>query len=121
MSLCAVCQSIEHELFSPVHDNARIGQGPEVMHLPINSIKVNARAGCPVCTCLIAGSDTDWMAGSPRLRDVPVVLRRVTIDSQQALAICIGMDDVSHTYFFRVPASWGIRISSIVLDMSETT
>ncbi|KAH4001733.1 hypothetical protein HBI95_033530 [Parastagonospora nodorum] len=105
MSLCAVCQSIDHD-FSPAHDNG------EIMHLSIDSIETNARAGCPFCTCLMDGTDVTYIADSPWLSKIPVVLRRATIDAEQALAMCIGIDDLSHTYFFRIPGDWGLQIPS---------
>jgi hypothetical protein len=103
MSLCAVCQSIDHDFFSLAPDKEKIP------HLSIDSIQMNARAGCPLCTCLMDGADVTYMVDSPSLSKIPVDLRRATIDAEQALAMCIGRDDISHTYFFRIPGSWGLQ------------
>lgn len=35
-----------------------------------------------------------------------IELRRAMIDPEQSFQLCIGMDDFSRTFFFRVPHSW---------------
>jgi hypothetical protein len=105
MSLCDACGRIDPDIFSPALDNAEFMQGPAVLHLPVAWIRKSARAGCPLCTCLISSAQVDWL---PRtiLETKQVILRRATIDSQQALALFVDMDDISHTYFFRIPPTW---------------
>jgi hypothetical protein len=105
MSLCKTCRSIDPDFFSFAHDDLEIGQGPEISYASVNNIVKSARSGCPLCICMIAGADTDWLDRTV-LEHIPVVLRRATIDSHVALAMYVGMDDVSHTYFFRVPSKW---------------
>lgn len=105
MSLCDACGRIDPSFFSPAFDNAEFMQGPAVLHLPVNWIRKSARAGCPLCTCLIANAQVDWLPSTIR-ETRQVTLRRATIDSQQALALFVDMDDVSHTYFFRIPSIW---------------
>jgi hypothetical protein len=80
-------------------------QGPAVPHLPVNQIRENASDGCPFCTCLIANAEVDWLL-STILETRQTTLRRAIIDSQQALALSVDMDDVSHTHFFRIPSIW---------------
>jgi hypothetical protein len=115
MSLCEACRAINPRFFSAEFDNAEFMQGPEVAHLPINSIRRSARDGCPMCICLIASADVDWLPDK-LLETRQVVLRRAIIDHYQALQMCVDMDDVSHTYFFRVPQIWGkCRLISVML------
>ena len=35
-----------------------------------------------------------------------MILRRARIDPEQSIQLCIGMDDFSRFYFFRVPPEW---------------
>jgi len=63
-SLCAVCSSIDRVLFSSAFDNVGYMQGPELLHQSINWIRRSAGAGCPLCTCLIASAQTDWLLDS---------------------------------------------------------
>jgi hypothetical protein len=102
MSLCDACRRIDPDIFSPAFDGAEFMQGPAVLHLSVEWIRKSARAGCPLCTCLIASAQVDEL---PRtiLETRQVILRRATIDSQQALSMFVNMDNVSHTYFFRIP------------------
>jgi hypothetical protein len=105
MSLCDVCSRIDPDLFSPAFDNAYFMQGPAVLHLPVGWIRKSALAGCPLCTCLIASADVDWLSRTI-LGTKQVILSRATIDPQQSLVLSLGTDDISRTYFFRVPPIW---------------
>jgi hypothetical protein len=118
MSLCEVCCAIDPKFFSPQFDNAEFMQGPEVVHLPINWIRRSAREGCPLCTCLIADASVDWLSES-LLETKHVVLRRAIIDSHIALAMSVDLDDVSHTYFFRIPSAWSTYRYFIALQLSD--
>lgn len=102
--LCDACRRINADFFSPAFDNSGSMQGPVSLHLPINWIKRSADAGCPLCTCLIASAQTDWLPEAI-LETTQVELRRAIIDSQQALSMYVGWDDVSHTSFFRIPST----------------
>jgi hypothetical protein len=105
MSLCDACGRIDPDIFSPAFDNTEFMQGPMELHLPVEWIRKSARAGCPLCTCLVASAQVDWLP-RPILETRQVILRRATIDSQQALGLFVDMDDVCHTYFFRIPPTW---------------
>jgi hypothetical protein len=105
MSLCDFCSRIDPDFFSSAVDNADFMQGPEVLRLPVGWIRKSARAGCPLCTCLIASAGVDWLSRTI-LETKGAILRRATIDPQHALALSLGRDDVSHTYFFRIPPIW---------------
>lgn len=104
-SLCDVCRQIDADFFSPAFDNAGSMQGPYLLHPPINHIRKSAHAGCPLCTCLISSAQTDFLPMEV-LESTPVVLRRAIIDQQQAVAMYVGFDDISHTYFSRIPSAF---------------
>lgn len=103
MSLCEACRAIDPKFFSPQFDNTEF----QVAHLPINWIRRSARDGCPLCICLITSASVDWLPEA-QLETRCVILRRTTIGPHVALAMCVGLDDVSHTYFFRIPPGWGM-------------
>jgi hypothetical protein len=105
MSLCDACGRIDPDIFSPAFDNTEFMQGRTELHLPMEWIRKSARDGCPLCTCLIASAQVDWLP-RPILETRQVILRRATIDSQQALGLFVDMDDICHTYFFRIPPIW---------------
>jgi hypothetical protein len=64
-----------------------------------------ASAGCPLCIVLIAGGDVNWLPPENQEGDI-IFLKRAIMDAQIGMALFIGMDDISHTSFFRVPPEW---------------
>jgi hypothetical protein len=76
---------------------------PVLLHLPIKRIERSAHAGCPLCTCLIANAETSWLPEAV-LECTRVQLSRAIIDPKQAIVMSVGSDDVSHTYFSRIPS-----------------
>jgi hypothetical protein len=102
-SLCGACRSIIADLFSAALDDPVSIERPGWSHLPLKWIERSAHAGCPFCTCLIAGADP-----APFLEAVlectRVRLKRALIDLNQAIVMSVGLDDVSHTYFSCIPA-----------------
>lgn len=103
--LCHVCPRIPPEFFSKKFDDIWSFQGPAICLQPVNSIHRAASSGCSLCAVLIARSKTDFLPPDV-LERVPVSLRRAVLDTHQAIGLWIGIDDISHTSFFRVPPSW---------------
>jgi hypothetical protein len=101
--LCRACRSINPDLFSPAFDDLAFMRGPESSHLPVKWIERSAHLGCPLCTCLIASAQTSWLPEAI-LETTPVKLRRAIIDQKQAIMMYVGLDDVSHTCFSRIPS-----------------
>jgi hypothetical protein len=103
--LCHVCRRIPPEFFSKKFGDIWSFQGPAICLQPVNSIHRAASSGCSLCAVLIARSKTDFLPPDV-LERVPVSLRRAVLDTHQAIGLWIGIDDISHTSFFRVPPSW---------------
>ncbi len=103
--LCHVCRRIPPEFFSKKFDDIWSFQGLAICLQPVNSIHRAASSGCSLCAVLIARSKTDFLPPDV-LERVPVSLRRAVLDTHQAIGLWIGIDDISHTSFFRVPPSW---------------
>ena len=51
----------------------------------------------------MASAQTDFLEDPPLLDCEQTTLKRAVIDPYQAIVLRIGMDDISHTYFFRAP------------------
>jgi hypothetical protein len=77
---------------------------PGWLHLPLKWIERSAHAGCPLCTCLIASADPSFLPEAV-LECTRVKLSRAIIDPKQAIIMSVDMDDVSHTYFSRIPSN----------------
>lgn len=77
----------------------------DVLLAPINSIKRAASIGCPLCTVLTYSLKVEFLGHVVRERE-RAFLRRALLDPDRALAIYVGVDDVSHTSFSRVPGPW---------------
>lgn len=103
--LCHVCRRIPPEFFSKKFDDIWSFQGLAICLQPVNSIHRAASSGSSLCAVLIARSKTDFLPPDV-LERVPVSLRRAVLDTHQAIGLWIGIDDISHTSFFRVPPSW---------------
>jgi hypothetical protein len=105
---CSICQRAfgsYSAFFSPENDSKEFAQGPKVLLAPINRIKRAASLGCPICTVLISSLNTEFLGPTVRERQ-GAILQRTIIDPDRAVAIYVGLDDVSHTSFSRVPHSW---------------
>jgi hypothetical protein len=102
-SLCKTYRSITADLLSPAFDDPVSLERPGRLHLPLKWIGRSAHAGCPLCTCLIASADTSFLTQTV-VEGTRVQLRRAIIDPNQAIVMSVDLDDVSHTYFSRIPA-----------------
>jgi hypothetical protein len=121
-SPCSICQRAfgrKSTFFSPQNDNKGIAQGPEVLLAPINRIKRAASIGCAICTVLISSLDTEFLPPEVKERQ-NAVLKRAILDSDRAVAVHVGFDDVSHTSFSRIPLSWSSYGSDKLLDYHLT-
>jgi hypothetical protein len=105
---CSICQRAfgrYSTFFSLENDSKEFALGPEVLLAPINRIKRAASIGCPICTVLISSLNTEFLPPTVRERQ-GAILRRAIRDPDRAVAIYVGLDDVSHNSFSRVPLSW---------------
>lgn len=107
--LCYACRQIPGSFFSEEHDYTWFKHGPKVSLQPFNSMRRAASSGCPLCAILTARvvhrRQADFLPLDVMEQD-PVILRRAVIDSHQGIGLWIGMDDISHSTFFRVPTLW---------------
>lgn len=104
--LCASCRKMPLELFHEENDAQGITGGPELMCPPLNQMKRNAALGCDLCKILTIHTNVSNFP--PQLLELqPVRMRRAIIGAQQAVTAYIGADDISITYFSRVPDQWG--------------
>lgn len=102
--LCHVCRRIPSEFFSEENDDLRFFEGPAISLQPFNSMHRAASSRCPLCAVLIARSDTNYLSPNVLERNT-VSLRRAVMNTHQGIGLWVGMDDFSHTSFFRVPQS----------------
>lgn len=105
---CSICQRAfgrYSTFFSPSNDSKGFAQGPKVLLEPLNRIGRAASIGCPLCTVLISSLEAEFLGPTVRERQ-GAILQRAVQDPDRAFAIYVGLDDVSHTSFSRVPLSW---------------
>jgi hypothetical protein len=112
--LCCACRQIPANFFSEEHDHKRFYHGPVVSLQPVNSMRRAASSGCPLCAFLIACVLLRGTGFLPLESDT-VRLRRAMTDTHQGISLCIGIDDISHCTFFRVPPSWGKQEALLLL------
>lgn len=105
-NLCSYCQHLELSLFRQENDGQNLPlHGPELLLRPYAVMRRFAQQGCELCTILTANSqcnDLPFWA----LNFQPIRLRRAMISSDQAVTAYIGLDDISTTYFSRIPSPW---------------
>jgi hypothetical protein len=105
---CLSCQqafSRSPTFFAPSNDNKEFGRGPKVLLPPINMMKRAASLGCPTCTVLISNVDASSL-NSIDPEQEGTTLQRAVLDPDRAVAMYVGIDDISHTGFSQVPSSW---------------
>lgn len=114
---CLICRQAfgrYSNFFFLENDSKGFGNGPVAHLAPINGIKAAASTGCPICTVLV--TDLSIKSLHPIFQErLPATLQRAALDPDRAVAVYVGMDDVSHTSFSRVPLSWA-HLSLAQLD-----
>jgi len=120
---CSICQrafGCSSTFFSLENDSKKFSQGPEVLLAPINWIKRAASIGCPICTVLISNVSAKFLG--PIVREWQgASLRRAVLDPDRAFAIYVGLDDVSHTSFSRVPLTWSTYSHDLLLNQLRSS
>jgi hypothetical protein len=125
MLLCKACQNIPSYFFrrdDHLHSDAiHPLDGPNAFHLPISLLKRSAQEGCALCVLLSASIDADWLGTEIQAQHLTQLRRGliephpewslsdtdgVDIGPRQTFCLCIGVDDISHGYFFHVPTLW---------------
>jgi hypothetical protein len=105
-SLCERAFGRSSTFFSLENDSKGFAQGLEVLLAPINRIQRAASSGCPICTVLISSVDAEFLGPIVREREI-ATLRRADLDADCGFAMyVVGLENVSHTSFSRVPLSW---------------
>ena len=106
--LCHACRKIPSEFFAEPSDHIDVPKGLAIMLQSFNGMSQAASAGCPLCTVLLTHADVSFLP--PNVPERPMVLlTRGTSDTHQGLALRIGMDDICHSTFSRVPSPWSKR------------
>ena len=103
--LCEICLSIVPRFWSEELDDKGLPWGEKVKLQPFKSMQAAAASGCQLCEILLASADVDYL-GERILEEITVTLSRATTDSHQAVCLVVGIDDISHTTFYRVPEPW---------------
>lgn len=76
-----------------------------VPHLPLDILRISAKAGCPLCRILAHGIQSYFLP--PEIQaDGWTNIRPALIDLHQAFQVCVDMDDVNHVFYFHVPSSF---------------
>jgi hypothetical protein len=127
---CTTCRQIPASFFRHIKGHGRdvayhYSLPSDVFHKPVDVIKQSASAGCALCVVLASTIDAEWLPEQiqgkrpTRLRRGLIEphqvqsdedLEKALIGAMQTFSLCVGMDDVSHNFFFIVPEPWRISI-----------
>jgi hypothetical protein len=105
--LCKAFRQIPADFFSPKYDKLHSAYGSLGLPITIAQVRNCASSGCPFCTILLASADTIFLPDEV-LYSQAITLKRAMIDSEQSFQLCIGIDDFSRTFFYRVPPAWSM-------------
>jgi hypothetical protein len=117
MKLCEACQSISEAFFGPQ-------VGPKVAitvpHWPVTTLHHSAASGCPLGKVIAAGANVSFLP--PDLQaSLATRLQRALLDPYQAFGVYLGIDDVSHAFYFHVPPKWCKSISTFYFTSASYT
>ena len=104
MALCIVCQGIPTNFFDPVppHFFSPRDRVFHYHHCTPSALRQSAANGCPMCKILACRLNDHGLPQECKDRE-PLTMKRANIDSQQAFGLWMGVDDISHNFFFVFP------------------
>ena len=102
---CKAFRQLPADFFSPKYDKLHSESSSQTLPITIAYARNCASSGCPFCTILLASARPQFLPDEV-LYNHAVTMKRAMIDSEQSFQLCIGLDDFSRTFFYRVPPSW---------------
>lgn len=97
--------------FLPEHDEGAYPTGPAICLPSVRSIRDCVGTKCPLCTVFTTSVNLSF---APHLAEIaPIRLVRAMTDPHQSVQLVVDLDDVSRTFFYRVPQRW--RKSSVIV------
>ena len=103
MTLCPFCEEIPDTLFGSKPEYANSVLRSSIPHVPILWLKNSASLGCPLCKVLASGIGGGDFLTPEEQATIPTNLRLASIDAEQGLNICVGLDDINHVFYYFVP------------------